>query len=426
MKKSTSLNRLFLTVIVFIFCSSANAQVIDLHPTPNRHIDYSRLKRIDDVINDYIKKGWEKAVVTIIVKDNQLIQYNAYGYADSAGTKPLANNAIFRIMSQTKAIVSVAAMMLYEEGKFLLDQPIADFIPEFRKPTVVKTFNAADTTYTTVPSNGEITFRHLLTHTSGLDYPDIGNDTMMRIYAKANIPSGLGEFKYTLLDRMKALGKLPLSFQPGTQWRYGLNVDLLGSLIEVISGVTLDEFLRKRIFDPLGMADTYFNVPKDKQNRLTTVYTEDSLHHIIKWSHTHNKIDPDYPMKNMQYFSGGAGLSSTAYDYAIFLQMLLNGGTYNGRSILSPASVELMLRNQIGDIDFGGNKFGLGFALTTEKGAAQGPTSAGTFGWGGYFGTSYWADPAKKLVCLFMTQHNPNSHSDLGSKFEVLIYQALK
>ena len=391
----------------------------------NLHVDYERLKRIDTVIQSYIKKGWEKAVVTIIIKDNQLIQYNGYGYADSAKQKPEANNTIFRIASQTKAIVSVAAMMLYEEGRFLLDQPISDFIPEFRNPVVVEKFNAADTTYTTVPAKREITFRDLLTHTSGIDYPGIGNDTMMKILCQGHIPSGLGYIDANLLEKMKALAKLPLSFQPGHEWRYGLNTDLLGCLVEVISGMNLEDFLRKKIFDPLGMKDTYFNLPKDRHNRLATVYTEDSLHNIIKWGHTFD-IDADYPMLNKHYFSGGAGLSCTALDYAIFLQMLLNGG--NIMAILSflRQQSDLMTHNQIGDINFWDNKFGLGFQITTEKGAARGPLSEGTFSWGGYFGTTYWADPQKKLVCLIMTQHGSNSHGDLSEKFQVLVYQALK
>jgi CubicO group peptidase (beta-lactamase class C family) len=316
--------------------------------------------------------------------------------------------------------------MLYEEGKFLLDEPIADFIPEFRHLNVIAKYNWSDTTYTTVPAKREITFRDLLTHTSGIGYPDIGNDSMNAIYAKAKIPSGLGYFDEDLLQEMKALAKLPLAFQPGTHWMYGLNSDLLGCLIEVISGMNLEDYLQKKIFEPLGMKDTYFNVPKEKFNRLATVYTEDASGNIIKWSHTFRHIDPDYPMMTKHYFSGGAGLSSTAFDYAIFLQMLLNGGMYNGHRILSPRTIELITQNQINDLWLGTDKFGLGFEITTDKGAAIGARSKGTFSWGGYYGTTYWADPEKNLVCLIMTQQTPNSHGDLAKKFEVAVYQALK
>jgi CubicO group peptidase (beta-lactamase class C family) len=307
-----------------------------------------------------------------------------------------------------------------------LDEPISDFIPEFKNPVVLDKYNAADTTYTTVPAKREITFRDLLTHSSGIDYADIGSDNMSAIYAKAGVPSGLGYFDANLLQKMKILAKQPLKFQPGEQWQYGLNTDLLGCLIEVISGITLDEFFRKRIFEPLGMNDTYFNVPASKANRLATVYTEDDNHKIIKWSHTFRNIDPDYPTMNMHYFSGGAGLSSTAYDYAIFLQMLLNKGKYNGKQLLAPRTVELILSGQLDAGKFGDNNFGLGFEIVTDKGATKGLRNKGSFAWGGYYGTSYWADPKANLVCLVMTQHNPNSHGDMFSKIETLVYSSLK
>ena len=174
------------------------------------------------------------------------------------------------------------------------------------------------------------------------------------------------------------------------------------------------------------MKDTYFNVPASKAGRLATVYTEDSLHHIIKWSHTFRHIDPDYPFMNKHYFSGGAGLSSTAFDYAVFMQMLLNGGIYNGHRILSKRTVEMMTSGQLNPGMFGDDNFGLGFEITSEKSAARGPRYAGSFSWGGYYGTTYWADPKAHLVCLFMTQQNPNSHGDVEQKFESLVYSSLK
>jgi len=412
--------------LLIIFSVSINAQVIDKSGKPNIHVDYKRLSRIDSLVNDYVKNDRVKGVVTIVVKDNQLVQYKGYGYADAETKKPMANDAMFRIMSQTKAITSTGIMMLYEEGKFLLDQSIADFIPEFRKPVVLDKYNAADTTYTTVPAKREITFRDLLTHTSGIDYAAIGSDEMKAIYTKAGIPSGLGHIDITLLEAMKILGKQPLKFQPGEEWQYGLNTDLLGCLIEVISGVSLDEFFRKRIFEPLGMNDTYFTVPQSKASRLATVYTEDDNHKIIKWSHTFRNIDPDYPLIKTNFYSGGAGLSSTAYDYAIFLQMLLNKGKYNGRQLLAPRTVEMILSGQLDAGMFGDNNFGLGFEIVTDKGAAKEPRNKGSFAWGGYYGTTYWADPKANMVCLIMTQHTPNSHGDIFSKIETLIYASLK
>lgn len=416
---------IFIAVIMLLLPMLVQAQVIQTN-AKNNAVDYEKLAKIDGLVNDYISKNWLTGAVSIVIKDNQIVQYKSYGYADAASKKPMKNDAIFRIMSQTKAITSAGIMILYEQGKLLLDEPISDFIPEFKNPVVLDKFNEADTTYTTIPAKREITFRDLLTHTSGLDYTDIGSSKVQAIYTKNHIPSGLGYFDANLLERMKALGKLPLTFQPGEKWQYGLNSDLLGCLIEVISGMNLEDFLSKNIFQPLGMKDTYFNVPVSKAGRLATVYTEDSLRHIIKWSHEFRHIDPDYPTMNKHYFSGGAGLSSTAFDYAVFMQMLLNGGIYNGHRILSIRTVEMMISGQLNPGVFGEDNFGLGFAITSEKSAAKGTRYAGSFSWGGYYGTTYWADPKAHLVCLFMTQQNPNSHGDVERKFESLVYSSLK
>ena len=413
------------SVIILLITIVGQSQVLQTN-TKNNNVDYERLAKIDGLVNEYISKNWLTGAVSIVIKDNQVVQHKGYGYADVATKKPMKNDVIFRIMSQTKAITSIGIMILYERGKLLLDQSISDFIPEFKNPVVLDKFNDKDTTYTTIPANSEITFRHLLTHTSGLDYTDIGSTKVAAIYTKHHIPSGLGYFGDNLLERMKALGKLPLSFQPGTKWQYGLNTDLLGCLIEVISGMNLEDFFRKNIFEPLGMKDTYFNVPASKANRLATVYTEDSLQNIIPWSHTFRRIDPDYPIMKKNYFSGGAGLSSTALDYAIFMQMLLNGGKYNGHQILSKRTVEMITSGQLDPGMLGDDNMGLGFGITSEKSAAKGPRNAGSFSWGGYYGTTYWADPKAKLVCLFLTQQNPNSHGDIETKFEVMVYSSLK
>jgi CubicO group peptidase (beta-lactamase class C family) len=402
-----------------------NAQIILTNAKQNAAIDYSRLATIDTIINNYISKNWLTGAVTLVLKDNQLVQYKGYGYADVETKKPMQKDAIFRIMSQTKAITSVGIMILYEQGKILLDGPIADFIPEFKNPVVLDKFNAGDTTYTTVRAKRNITFRDLLTHSSGIGYAAIGTPTANAIYAKAGIPSGLGYFNANLVERMRVLAKLPLMFQPGEQWQYGLNNDLLGALIEVISGTSLEVFFRQNIFEPLGMNDTYFNLPPAKANRLASVYTEDSLKKIIKWSPEFRNIDPAYPTMKKGYFSGGAGLSSTAFDYAVFMQMLLNKGVYGGRRILSPRSVEMMTSNQLDFAYNGVDSFGLGFGLTSKKSAAKNARSEGSFAWGGYYGTTYWADPKRNLVCLIMTQHTPNSHGDISAKFEALVYASL-
>jgi len=317
-------------------------------------------------------------------------------------------------------------MTLYEEGRFTLDEPISDFIPAFAHARVLDKFNATDTTYTTIPAKREITFRDLLTHTSGLDYPGIGSPQMKAIYAKAGISSGLGNIDQDLMERVVALAALPLVHQPGEKWTYGLSVDVAGCLVQILSGQNLEAFLTQRIFRPLGMKDTYFNVPSSKAGRLSAVYTEDSLHHVILWDKDKTGIDPAYPLAQKRYFSGGAGLTSTAYDYAIFLQMMLNHGKYNGVQVLSPRTVELMTSGQLDFMFNGMDNFGLGFEITSERSAARQPRNVGSFSWGGFFGTTYWADPKAKLICLIMTQQVPNSHGDLAGKFEQLVYQSLQ
>jgi CubicO group peptidase (beta-lactamase class C family) len=418
--------QILLLIFITAFFSYSDAQTIKISGNQLASIDYKRLANIDTLINGYINRDWVKGVVTIVVKDGQVVQNKAYGYSDAETKKPMQPNSIFRIASQTKAIVSAGILVLYDEGKLALYDPVSKYIPEFAHETVLDSFHANDTTYTTVPAKRDITIKDLLTHTSGIDYPEIGSDKMKAIYAKAGLRAGIGAINDNLIDDMKKLGKLPLAFQPGEQWRYGLSIDVLGAVIEVISGESLEDFLRAKIFEPLGMKDTWFNLPQNEFDRLTTVYTEDSLQHIIPWSKTHLNIDPDYPKITHHYFSGGAGLSSTAFDYAVFLQMIMNGGMYNGKTILSKRTVEMMLHPQLDFLFNGKNNFGLGFEIVTDKGSADGSRNAGTFDWGGYFGTTYWADPKEHLICLIMTQQTPNSHYQLSSQFEQLLYASLK
>ena len=394
----------------------------------NKQVNYERLARIDSLVNSYIAHKWINGATTIIIKDNQLVQNKGYGYADVDSKKPMQKDELFRIASQTKVITCTGIMILYEQGKILLNEPVSDFIPEFKSMTVLDKFNAADTTYTTVPAKRQITIRDLLTHTSGLDYPGIGSEDMKAIYAKAGIPAGFNMAKkgQTLLSAMQELATLPLVHQPGEKWTYGLNYDLLGCIIEVVSHENLANFLSENIFEPLGMKDTYFNVPSSKAGRLATVYREDSLHHVIKWEKGYFGTDPEYPLAHKQYFSGGADLTSTAFDYAVFLQMLLNGGTYNGHEILSTRSVDMMTSNQL-DFSYNGTDgFGLGFDIVSEKGAARGPKNKGSFAWGGFFGSAYWADPKEHLIGIIFTQQTPDSHADVMERFQNMVYASLK
>ncbi|HOU30440.1 MAG TPA: serine hydrolase domain-containing protein, partial [Bacteroidales bacterium] len=290
-----------------------------------------RLSRIDKMIQSAVDSGWIAGAVGFISRDGKIIYHKAFGVSDLEAKTQLKKDDIFRIASQTKAITSIAAMMLFEEGKFLLDDPVSKYIPEFKNPRVIEKFNEKDTTFTTVPAKREITIRDLFTHTSGIDYAGIGSPTMRAIYAKYDIPGGFGTDKMVIGDKMRALGKLPLAHNPGERFTYGLNVDVLGYLIEIWSGESLDEYFRNHIFVPLGMNDTYFYLPEEKHNRLVKVNTEDENHHVRAMP----QDAVNYPLLKGTYYSGGAGLSSTVYDYAVFLQMLLNRGEYNGKRLLS-------------------------------------------------------------------------------------------
>jgi len=386
-----------------------------------------RLKRIDANMNDWLATGKLNGAVALIIRNGKIVYHKAFGYDDLQKTQPMRTDMIFRIASQTKAITSTAVMILYEEGKFLLDDPVSKYIPEFSKPVVLDKFNEADSTYTTVPAKREITIRDLLTHTSGIGYAQIGSKESNAIYYKAGITSGIGVANGLLLATdMKKLAKLPLMHQPGEKWTYGLNSDVLGYLVEVVSGQSLDEFFHKRIFEPLGMNDTYFFLPSSKYNRLVHLYKEEDGKLMEPEEITQNgKFTVDYPKRPGTYYSGGAGLSSTALDYAIFLQMLLNGGEYNGKRLLSRNVVRMMTMNQIGDISMGANKFGLGFGLTTEKGSSLLPTPEGVFEWGGAFSTTYWADPKEKLIGIIYRQLWSSTQREIPNKFKVLVYQAI-
>lgn len=383
-----------------------------------------RLQHLDRVMQEYVDKNYVPGAIALIARHGQIVYQKSFGYNDLQARTPLQPDAIMRIASQTKAITSVGVMMLFEEGRFLLDDPISKYIPAFKSPRVLDQFHARDSTYTTLPAKKEITIRHLLTHTSGISYPSIGTREANAMYAKARIPSGIGTPNGKLEDAITALARLPLVHQPGERFTYGLNTDVLGYFIEVMSGQPLDQFFRSRIFGPLGMKDTYFYLPADKQNRLALLYTEDAAKKTQQVTGAQG-LHPDYPKTAGTYFSGGAGLSSTIYDYALFLQMLLNGGSLHGQQLLSPSTVRLMTTNQIGELHNGDNKFGLGFGITTAKTSAKLGVSTGAFDWGGIFGTTYWADPATGLVALLYTQKYPNSHGELSDKFRVLVYQSL-
>jgi CubicO group peptidase (beta-lactamase class C family) len=382
-------------------------------------------QRVDLLLQEYTDAKRVPGAIALVMRDGKVLYRKAFGVDDLILHTPLPPDAIVRIASQTKAVTSVGLMMLYDEGKFQLDDPISKYLPTFRNAKVLATFNPKDSSYTTVPARSEVTIRQLLTHTSGIDYPVIGTKEAQAIYAKAHIPSGIGSPNGSLAASIDALGALPLLHQPGERFTYGLSVDVLGRLIEVLARQPLDQFLRTRLFEPLDMRDTYFYLPAAKHTRLAKLYTEDANKNPVPMRPMYGLI-PDYPKVAGTYFSGGAGLSSTIDDYAVFLEMLRRGGFGNGHHLLKPTTVALMTQNQIGDLNQGDNKFGLGFSITTAASARQPGLSPGSYEWGGIFGTTYWVDPKQKLVALIYTQKYPNtSAGDLAGRFKAAVYESL-
>lgn len=430
MKKISTL-LLLLLHLTLPLAISVQAQVISVAAQPSQAgFAADRLSRIDSSIGQWINQGWMQGGTALIIRNGKVVYHKGFGYSDLDSKTPMQKNDIFRIASQTKAITSVAIMMLFEEGKLLLDDPVSKFIPAYKNQQVLNTFNESDTTYTTVPAKREITVRQLLSHTSGLGYASIGSKEANAIYAKANLTAGLNVQDDDLLSAMNRLAKMPLMHQPGERWTYGLNTDLLGCLVEVISGKTLDAFFKERIFTPLGMKDTHFLIPAEKAKRLVALYREmpnGKLAKATAYLLNGKSVTPDYPLIASTYYSGGAGLSSTIEDYGIFLQMLLNGGVYNGKRLLSRNSVRMMTSNQIGDVTYGGgnDKFGLGFAVVTDKSSGRTPANEGTFSWGGAFATSYWVDPKENMVYLFYRQLQNTTKGEMAEKFRTLVYQAI-
>jgi CubicO group peptidase (beta-lactamase class C family) len=423
---------LLFSIIVFAYTANSQSKVLTVATPEAGGFSANRLSRLESSMNDWVRKNWVNGSVALIVRKGKIVFYKASGFNNLDTKSPLDKNGIFRIASQTKAITTVAAMMLWEEGKFSLEDPVSKYIPSFAEEKVISSFSLKDTTYTTVPANRPITIRDILTQTSGIGYAGIGTPEENALYAKNQISGGLGVKGQTLYEAMSRLGSLPLFFQPGEKWMYGLNTDLLGALVEKWSGMTLEEFFTKRIFIPLGMKDTYFNLPKEKGSRLVNFFVQDSTGVIKKTDKVFGGyLDMNYPLEKKEYFSGGGGLCSTIYDYAILLQMLLNEGEYNGVRLLAHNTVRMMTMNQIGDlfVNLGGikseSKFGFGFSIITETGSRLGPSQAGTYAWGGAFSTTYWVDPKEKMIVLLYRQMWGPHISDIDKEFRPLVYQAI-
>lgn len=386
--------------------------------------DESRLHRLDAVIDESIAQKRLAGGVIYIARDGQIAQLKAYGMQDIEKRKPMPVDAIFRIASMSKAVTSVAAMILYEEGKFMLHDPISRFIPGFKNSVVAvpapEDGSSRGRKFVTVPAKRGIQIRDLLTHTAGLTY---GTGLAADLYKEAGLSGWYFANKNeTIGEAVDRLAKLPLHGQPGESWQYGYSSDVLGRLVEVASGMPLDRFVKERITDPLRMADTCFFLPVEKADRLAPVYgIKDGVLTLQETSET-----SDYIHGPRKCFSGGAGLLSTISDYGRFLQMLLNGGELDGARILGPKTVELMHANHTGKkYERDTSAFGLGFWVNDDLGYYGELGTEGSYGWGSAYFPQYLIDPKERMVAIFMTQLMPAGGLDLNQKFKVLTYQAL-
>jgi CubicO group peptidase (beta-lactamase class C family) len=384
-----------------------------------------RLKRIDQWVQQFIDSGNVPNAVIFIAQKGNVVYHKAFGYSNIEKRRLAKSTDIFRIASQTKAIASVALMTLFEEGKFLLDEPISKYIPAFKSPLVLVSYDTvhpATGKFATRPAASEITIRQLLTHTAGIPY---GHPLENRPEFKVPYLNSMNADKLeTVIDR---LAKRPLMADPGKEFIYGLNTDVIGRLVEVIAGKPLDVAIRERVTEPLGMTDSYFYLPKEKEDRLVELYSKEKKNDPITVSS--NDTFRLYPVAGAQtYFTAGAGMVSTALDYAKFCQMLLNGGTFNNHRILSKSTIELMTRNHIRDLEVWDrkDKFGLGFEIISEQSTYADLASPGSFGWGGAYCSDYLIDPKQEIVLQLFTNILPYAYgSEFNRKLKILIYQAL-
>lgn len=381
-----------------------------------------RLARIAPAMQQYIDDKLVPGVVTLVARKGKVVHFETHGYMDVDSGKPMRPDAIFRIASMTKPITSVALMMLWEEGAFQLRDPVSKFIPEFANPRVSTTADASGNSGDLVPARREPTIRDMLTHTAGMANSYIGNSSYYSSQAGVRPDD-------TLESYIARLAAMPLNYHPGEAWQYSAATDVVGRLVEVISGQTLAEFMEERIFTPLGMNDTHFYLDDDKGGRLMSQYTPGSNNNQIVLDDPGNSNSRWISSENKRVFRGAGGLVSTPHDYLRFQQAMLNGGELDGARLLSPNTLDVMMSNHTGDLPLWlpgpGMGFGLGWAVVEDRGEAATPLSEGSVYWGGAYCTIAWIDREQELVGILMTQVRPYNHINIRQDFQVLAHQAL-
>jgi len=423
MKTRRSIPPAFL-LLAFMLQLTLYAQEFKKVPANSVGLSSERLEFLTNTFQEYVDQGELPGAVVLVARKGQIAYLNAFGKSDKENNLPMQENSIFRIASQTKAIVSVGIMLLQEEGKLLITDPVGKYIPAFKETTVAVPQEGA--AYEIVKAQRPITIRDLLTHTAGIGY---GQGIASDLWKQANIQGWyFADREEPIQATVSRMAALPFEAQPGEKFVYGYNTDILGALIEVVSGESLDTFLKTRILDSLGMNDTHFYLPKAKSSRLTVVYSP-TKKGLERAPNPGGMVGQGAYLDGPRVsFSGGAGFLSTAVDYAKFLQMMLNKGNFNGKQIISPKTVALMTVNHLGAIPFPWEKgvgFGLGFSVVEDLGQRGVLGSKGEFGWGGAYHSTYWVDPQEELVVVYFTQLIPANGLDDHQKLRALVYQAL-
>lgn len=415
------------SIIVLLFSllilSGLQAQELPVAKPESVGMSSDRLRQLSATFENYVKDQKMAGSVILVMRHGKVAYFNSFGNRDVAAKAPMQNDAIFRIASQTKALISVGIMILQEEGKLLISDPLSNYIPEFKETTVAEPKEGGG--YNIVKAKTPITLRHLLSHTAGIGY---GGGPAADKWKEAGIQGWyFADREEPISATVSRMAALPMDAHPGEKFVYGYNTDILGVVIEKVSGQSLDEFINSRILVPLGMKDTHFYLPESKVNRLATVYSSYPGKVMERAPDEGTMVAQGAYVKGpRKSFSGGAGLLSTASDYARLLQMLLQDGALNGKRVLSRKSVELMTASHTGDIDFRpGQGFGLGFSVNLDLGERGTPGSIGEFGWGGAYGSTYWVDPKEELVVVYFKQLIPTNGLDDHGKLRALVYQAI-
>lgn len=403
---------LYLFAITVLFSAPAFSQAPNGTTAKNISISEERLNRYDAYYQKEISEKRLPGVVTLIYKNGEKVHESALGYSDLASKTPMRADQIFFIQSMTKPIMSTAFMMLYEEGYFFLNDPISKYLPEFKEMKVVKDPKVGSSSGLE-PAKSQITIAQVLSHTAGFLH-GIGGTKLDEEIMEAIYMSG----PKTIEERVKALAAQPLASHPGEQWNYSASPDILARLIEVFTGMSPAEFLKTRLFDPLGMKDTGYNLSDAQKTRMVQLHNFDDSGALVK-------SERQTPTSGNTVFGGTHGLFSTAQDYSLFARMMLNGGEWNGKRYLSPKTVEIMTINQSGELfQDPGKGFGLGFAVVDDLADTKALSSEGTFYWSGAYCTYFFIDPKEEMVAIFMTQVNPFS-SYYENKFRQMVYQAI-